>query len=467
MRRFLLQSGVVAAITVLLAYNGFAQSFWSPVATPSTTSAVTCLAVSSSGAIVAGTSGKGLYLSTNSGTSWTKIDKGAMQQHYYSVAFDDSDHIWAGSYEGLYYVSKDAGATWTSDTVGLSLVTSFSFDKKNKPYIGTGGDGLFSITDTGWASVSANFTNPYVTSSIIDYKGDIVIGTYGGGVYRSTDEGQTWAGEGKTYWRVNSIVAGANHHLFAGTDEGMFYDSLWFDTTAVSPTPQIDTLWSDWVPSGFYLDHIDTTITKVIDSIVVVVGHAPDTVHHLDTNIYKAIYHSRRYATSLAASATGHIYAGTIGHGVFRSIDNGVTWQQSSTGILDSTITAVAIDGNGYLYAATLSGGFYKSANPEPVPPPSSQNGRSVIPVAVNIEQNYPNPFNPTTTIPFTLTRNSYTTLIIYDLLGKEIVRLIDGIVPEGRHEVRWDASSVPSGVYFYRLQSSANVKTGKLTLLK
>jgi choice-of-anchor B domain-containing protein len=67
--------------------------------------------------------------------------------------------------------------------------------------------------------------------------------------------------------------------------------------------------------------------------------------------------------------------------------------------------------------------------------------------------QNYPNPFNPETSIPYSLSRNGHATLRIYDVLGRVVETLIDGDVAAGAHEQSWDASRIPSGVYFYRLE--------------
>ncbi len=84
-----------------------------------------------------------------------------------------------------------------------------------------------------------------------------------------------------------------------------------------------------------------------------------------------------------------------------------------------------------------------------------------------SLQQNYPNPFNPTTTIEFTLNRKDHTKLAVYDLLGREVKILVDERLDAGHHRVEFDASRLPSGLYFYRLQSGAQVHTRKLTLIK
>ncbi len=88
-------------------------------------------------------------------------------------------------------------------------------------------------------------------------------------------------------------------------------------------------------------------------------------------------------------------------------------------------------------------------------------------PVAYSLKQNYPNPFNPVTKIEFSLPKNTYATIKVYNVLGKEIATLVDKFERAGNHFVTYDASNLPSGVYFYTLKAGDFTETKRMTLVK
>ena len=81
--------------------------------------------------------------------------------------------------------------------------------------------------------------------------------------------------------------------------------------------------------------------------------------------------------------------------------------------------------------------------------------------------QNYPNPFNPTTTIRYKLEKEERISLRIFDAMGRQVALLFEGIQTEGMHEILFDATGLPTGIYFYRLDTSALAKTGSILYLK
>ncbi|HQF44013.1 MAG TPA: T9SS type A sorting domain-containing protein, partial [Ignavibacteriaceae bacterium] len=90
-----------------------------------------------------------------------------------------------------------------------------------------------------------------------------------------------------------------------------------------------------------------------------------------------------------------------------------------------------------------------------------------ILPREFSLEQNYPNPFNPVTTIKYNLPKASEVALTIYDVLGREIKTIVNEQQQPGSYEVKWDASNVSSGIYFYQLKTNDYVDMKKMVLLK
>ena len=89
-------------------------------------------------------------------------------------------------------------------------------------------------------------------------------------------------------------------------------------------------------------------------------------------------------------------------------------------------------------------------------------------PTTVSLNQNYPNPFNPSTTISYTLDSSTNVRLNVYDITGRKVATLVNGRQAAGAQEVRFDASSLASGVYIYRLQTATGANlTKKMVLIK
>jgi hypothetical protein len=89
------------------------------------------------------------------------------------------------------------------------------------------------------------------------------------------------------------------------------------------------------------------------------------------------------------------------------------------------------------------------------------------IPNDIALKQNYPNPFNPSTKIEYRISDIGFVSLKIYDILGNEIATLVNEEKPAGTFRVDWNASKVPSGVYFYQLKTDGFVETKKMMLMK
>ena len=103
-----------------------------------------------------------------------------------------------------------------------------------------------------------------------------------------------------------------------------------------------------------------------------------------------------------------------------------------------------------------------------PPPPPGVNSSESdAVPAHFGMNQNYPNPFNPTTSITYGLPEASQVSLKIYNVLGQLVATLVDERKEAGEYTAEWNAGSVPSGVYYYRLTGNTFTQTNRMILLK
>ncbi|HUI10366.1 MAG TPA: FG-GAP-like repeat-containing protein [Bacteroidota bacterium] len=160
--------------------------------------------------------------------------------------------------------------------------------------------------------------------------------------------------------------------------------------------------------------------------------------------------------------------------------DNAFTAIVTDTTIIDTTLklaTALAASGDFYWRVnAQNIGGASPYAGPRLMSTGTVLSVEEATPGAPKVfalMQNYPNPFNPTTTINYDLPKSSYVKIVIYDVLGRVVATLVDGVQPANRYTLNWNASNVASGVYFYRMNARSADNTGdfnavrKLLLLK
>ncbi|MBU1937247.1 T9SS type A sorting domain-containing protein [bacterium] len=89
------------------------------------------------------------------------------------------------------------------------------------------------------------------------------------------------------------------------------------------------------------------------------------------------------------------------------------------------------------------------------------------LPTEHALHPNWPNPFNPTTTIRYDVKQTGHVQLTIFNLLGQEVTRLVDSQRLAGTYTISWNATDLPSGIYFYQLQTADFVQTRKMVLVK
>jgi hypothetical protein len=143
-----------------------------------------------------------------------------------------------------------------------------------------------------------------------------------------------------------------------------------------------------------------------------------------------------------------------------------------SSGITDTSFAVpVLVKGRTYYWRVRASNdngpGLWSAVRNVAISPTATGVGAGDVPTSFALRQNYPNPFNPATTIGYDVPFGCNVTMTVFDLLGRELAVLVDEHKAAGRYEVRFDASGLSSGVYFYRLQAAGAALTRSLVVVR
>jgi BNR/Asp-box repeat. len=446
---------------------------------------VTALTISDS-AVFASTMPSGVFRSMNNGELWIPMNNGLQDSLVTSVTMSDSN-VFAGTERGGVYRSTDYGVNWTAMNTGLiSINVNVFITHGEDVFAGTRGGGVLFSTDLGksWTALNSGLTALNVVSLAI-HDSTIYAATDYYWIFKSTDYGKNWTPTTRVQANSTALTMG---------------DSILYVTTDINGVYRTTDQGSTWQNLGLSSDYLDPIAAK--DSLVIT-----------GSSIYRGVFLSSDYGQDWTSLGSSYAYSfinvlGWCGNTMVAGIDNGIflrglqggTWVPKgprdcvySIAIKDSLIMAgtysgvylstdwgeqwVRIDSglSGQIYALAIVGSelfagdrnnnIWKRSLSEVVTEVKTLTSGVVSEFSLN--QNYPNPFNPLTTIKFSIPFRGYTTLKIYDILGKEVKTIMGQELGPGVHSFNWDAKSNSSGVYFYRLQSGSLVATKKLLLIK
>ncbi|GEM_PF-4299495 len=178
------------------------------------------------------------------------------------------------------------------------------------------------------------------------------------------------------------------------------------------------------------------------------------------------------WSTSYETDNLGFYVERKSASGEYETVSEFIPGAGTEVGQVDySWVDSTLIDTSYYSYRLKQVSGngdtTYSRCITVPVHGPDDVADEPLLPTTYSLSQNYPNPFNPSTTIGFSLPAGSYVTLIVYDVLGREVSTLVDGMQNAGFKTVQWDASGLPSGIYLYRIQAGTFSETKRLLLTK
>ena len=223
--------------------------------------------------------------------------------------------------------------------------------------------------------------------------------------------------------------------------------------------------WSAIAPVDY---SIISTIAFSSELIGILVYDNNKVAHTRDGGLTWTPYWSLGLFGSGSSFATSSSFVLVGLNSSYVSTDGGVIWTERETNVTNSYLEAVSFVNPSEGWAVGENGVILKwDGGTLPDIPVSVEDNKNNIPLEFRLEQNYPNPFNPSTTIAYSIPKQSRVTIKVYDLLGREVVTLINEEKPAGNFSVKFDGSDLSSGVYFYKMQSDSFSESKKLLLLK
>ncbi|MBS1516581.1 MAG: T9SS type A sorting domain-containing protein [Bacteroidetes bacterium] len=367
--------------------------------------------------IFAGSSGEGVYLSSNNGTSWAAVNNGLTQLAVSALAFSGST-LFAGTQDGVF-ASQNNGSNWFLSNTGIvGRIVSFAVSGTNIYAGGTGGIFLSVNNGASWTELvndlPANFSaTALAVSGAGIFAGENNTGSgIPGGIYKSTNGGNNWI------LAVNGLINGnvrclavSGTTLFAGTAAGVY----------VSANDG-----NNWSQAN---------------------GGLPGLL----------------YVNTLYASGS-NVFAGTNPPGqLYMTTDNGANWIDKSQGFTGPQYVYSINVFNGNIFAAKYHS-VWKRQYSEII---GIRNISTEIPERYSLDQNYPNPFNPSTEIKFTIPLVCNVSLRVYDARGIEVKSYVQTNLQRGTYLVNIDGADLSGGIYFYELISGNFRDAKKMVLIK
>ncbi len=385
-----------------------------------------------------------------------------------SVNAVDNNVVWTCGASGKILLTTNGGTTWTSVTspnASLTLYCIWGISADTAVVSGSTTSAFVYKTVNGGSTWTQTFTQTggfidaieggYGPTQHIYIEGDPVGGRWS--LWSSYDGGSSWDSLGShvPYIPQSGSEAGWNNSAAIGAG-GVFIGT---SNTRV-----------------YYSDSNNTvstrTTTGLVNSLAIWVNHnaTPNTVmtggtillYSTDTGINWTTLTAPGSGNILGITGSGNYWCYVRGASVYSSTNNGSSWSNDYTAS-SGNFNHISMSRSGTsMWAIRDNGGIARSLGPIGIIPISTE-----VPNRYSLHQNYPNPFNPDTKLKFAIPKSSFSTIRIYDVLGREVKTLVNQALIAGIYETTWDATNYPSGVYYYRLVSGNYTETKKMVLLK
>jgi ligand-binding sensor domain-containing protein len=358
--------------------------------------------------IFAGTDQLGVFMTKNSGETWSPVNSGLTKKSILSLSGGGTS-IFAGTTGGAFRTtSSDASLSWTAmNPTSMSKCIQSLAVMGTNIFAGTNG-GLFLTTNNGssWSLASSGLTDTTIYSLLI--KGKSLFAGTRNGVYQSTNSGATWtpSNTGMTDMIVYSLAT-VGETIFAGT----FYNGV-FSSTDNGTTWRAAT-------SGLKSDYIN----------------------------------------ALAACET-RLFAGTF-NGVFASVDYGRSWKPFNEGLKDTLVLALTINGSS-LFAGTHDAGVWRM----PITDVAALPGHIRAPVRPGAAISAVSGGAGVGEIDFSIGQSDRVCLTLHDVTGRLVATIADGRFEAGEHRLPLAGKRLPRGCYTVKLRTTASTVAERFPLI-
>jgi ligand-binding sensor domain-containing protein len=428
---------------------------------------VNCIFANSSGEIYAGTN----YGLDKFKGNWKNFSFGNKPElNYYGVqgfAEASNGDVWINSWEGLTKVSNGVWTSYNSQNTPIlsSQINKIVFDRNGTLCVGLT-NGLAKYDGSNWQlfdKSNSGLPDTYVWDIAVDPSANVWLATDAGIIkydgsnwttFKKADRGYT----GTSYSEaINNIASDSKGNIFAGWNGGFtaLRDNVWINYDSKNSIlksnyvssysldiDKNDNIWWSTNSYGAY-EYTNDGVWKEYNT----------TNSGLPSNSIRKIF----------IDAQNNLWFCTYGWGVAKY--DGTTWSYLTTansGLGCNSTRSILIDKSGNYWIGTFAGLSYYNPNVVGV-----EQDYQNIPTQFELSQNYPNPFNPETTIKYQIPESGRVSLKIYDVLGREVANLVNEFQSRGNYTKMFNAASLSSGVYFYRLQAGNYSATKKLILVK
>ncbi len=452
-----------------------------------------------------------IYKTTNGGVDWAADQTGTFYS-LNSIYFADENTGWAIGEKGVAKTT-DGGITWTPqlEATNYQIFNSAYFINQDTGWVVGGWGATILKTTNGGSDWSLQTLDDYNLLSSVNFINENTGWSVGaeGVVLKTTNGGTDWI---YTKKRVEQVIR--YFVLFGYEDAG--YGNSWMEIdvgrakisnenkdTILDFVPWISPLFCS-LDSIFYYFQSDTLIlqegisninfewgfkSRQLNNLIV-----PDSTFNIYYQIYDVSKNSviKNSLMSLIVGDTVTAVYDTLFGGSYNYFEvKGTRYDQFYAQSGQKIITRIKVNLSALLirtepkifdYTITNAGSVYfdsldylennpyRNSLPEIITNRKSIEGVVFyrnLPMKFVLYQNYPNPFNPSTTINYEIPSAGIVTIKIYDVLGREIETLVNEEKNPGRYKIKFDASNLASGLYFYRITSNNFTDTKKMLLMK